>query len=141
MGVDGHFTVLNSVPVSGNQGSKIHGSGETCRVCQAMSGDIVGCSMVNRGADNGQAQGDVDPVLEMKKFERDKTLIMVHADDGVIYSCRGLKKNGIRRERTLNLNVERLHFLDGRQNNILFFMAKKTSLTDVSWRRPFPMDS
>ena len=49
-----------------------------------LAGDVERGAMVGRGADDRQAQRDVDAFLEMERLQRDQRLVMVHAKRRVV---------------------------------------------------------
>ena len=61
-----------------------NGAHEAGRTGLSPAGNVVGSAVINRCADYGQAQGYVNAVVKMQQFERNKTLVMIHADNHVI---------------------------------------------------------
>src|SRR6202034_163842 len=45
----------------------------------ALAGDVGGGAVIGRGADEGQAQRDIDAALEIDGLERDERLVVIHA--------------------------------------------------------------
>ena len=51
--------------------------------------------MVGRRADEGQANGNIHAVVEIKRFHRDQRLIVIHADGNIVGRPRRLVKHGV----------------------------------------------
>ena len=62
---------------------QIHGGDQTGNVGDALPGNVKGGSVIDAGADHWEAQRDVDAGIEIQRFERDQSLIVVHADETV----------------------------------------------------------
>ena len=60
---------------------------------RSCAGDVERGAMVGRGADDRQAQRDVDAFLEMERLQRDQRLVMVHAERRVVARARALAWN------------------------------------------------
>src|SRR5260221_314537 len=46
-------------------------------------GDVVGDAVIGRGADDGQAERDVDRFFKVDELDRDEALIVIERDDGI----------------------------------------------------------
>src|SRR3990172_7535890 len=49
--------------------------------------DVEGGAVIDRGADDGEADGDVDPPFEADQLQRDMSLIVVHGDHGIEFAA------------------------------------------------------
>ena len=49
-----------------------------------LPGNVKRSAMINRSTDNGQTDRHIDAVLETNEFHRSVTLVVIHADDGVM---------------------------------------------------------
>src|SRR3990170_7231726 len=70
------------------------------RICNSFPCNIIGCSVVNGGSDDGQAEGYIHAVFKVQEFEWNEPLVVIHADNtikfAILYSP---VKKGIRRQR------------------------------------------
>ena len=71
---------------------------QTVRVGNAFSCDIQGGAVVDGGADDRESERDVDGIVKSQSFQRDMTLIMVHADYAVEFLASLRKECRIRRK-------------------------------------------
>ena len=78
---------------------------ETRRIGLAGAGDVEGRAVVRRGADERQAQRDVDGVLERDRLDRDQRLVVIHADRAVIGLARGGVEHGVGRQRAAGVDA------------------------------------
>ena len=71
-----------------------HARGEPQRGDEAVgprlagAGDVEGGAVIGRGADEGQAERDVDALVESQRLQRDQRLIVIHGDGGVVSLAR-----------------------------------------------------
>ena len=80
--------------------------------------------MIDRCADDGDADRNVDGVIEIEQLHRNVTLIVVHGHDQVITSARCLKEYSIWSCWPIAWDAVGTSCLDGRKNNIAVFPAK-----------------
>ena len=59
----------------------------------ASAGDVEGGAVVGRGAHEGQAEGDVDAVVEGDGLDRDQRLVVIHGERGVVAGARAAAWN------------------------------------------------
>jgi hypothetical protein len=52
----------------------------------SLAGDIIGDPVIHGSTDKRQPQGDIHRRVEMEKLQGDQTLVVVHADYGVVFS-------------------------------------------------------
>ncbi len=71
----------------------------------------------------------------MEKLERDERLVVVHADDGVIVSRRGVIKKGVRRKRARDAQALCACLFQCRSDERFLFAAKKALLARVGIER------
>ena len=83
--------------------------------------------MIHRGADNGQAQGDVDAICKVEQFKGNESLIVVHGNHRVKFTLGSLVKNRIRWPGTAQFGLRQSTSgcLQGRLDNARLFVAKK----------------
>ncbi len=67
------------------------------RVGHAFARDVKRGAVIGRGADEGQAKGDVDAPVEIQRLDRDQRLIVIHADRRVIAAARARRGTWCRR--------------------------------------------
>ena len=79
----------------------------------AFSCNIERRPVIWRGADKGQAKGDIDPVIKSQCFDRNKGLIMARAQGNVISRTRTLVKQRIGRQRPFEIEAAGLQGFDG----------------------------
>ena len=72
---------------------------QACRVGGAGAGDVECGAVIRRGAHEGQAERDIDGVIEGERLDRDQRLIVIHAQCRVVARARLGMKHGIRRQR------------------------------------------
>jgi hypothetical protein len=84
--------------------------------------------MIRAGSYKGKAQRDIHPLVEGDELERDKALVVVHAEHGIKLPLRGTPKNRVRakrpRERTLGIRSRQQGKCRG--DDLLFLIAEIT---------------
>src|SRR3989337_3834843 len=50
-----------------------------CRICNSFPCNVIGCSVVNGGSDDGQAKGSIYAVFKVQEFGRTKALARIQA--------------------------------------------------------------
>jgi len=60
-----------------------------------FAGDGEGGAVVRTGACFRQAEGDVNGVVEIQQLERDKPLVVIHGEHGIVVAKRGIPENGV----------------------------------------------
>ena len=63
---------------SSHVGRKLNGLDHAARIGDTLTGNVEGGAVVGGGADDGQAEGDVDPPPTGVHFQRDETLVVIH---------------------------------------------------------------
>ena len=104
---------------------------QACGARLAGAGEIVGGAVIDGGADDRQAEGDIDAVLEMQQLERDQPLIVVHADDRIVIPARGEVKEGVGAVRAAGGDPLRLAPVDGRCDQPRFLIAEEPPFAGV----------
>ena len=66
----------------------------------AMAGDVERRAVIGRGAHEGQAERDVDRLVEGDRLDRDQRLIVIHGERRVVASPRPRVEHGVRGQRT-----------------------------------------
>ena len=87
--------------------------------------------MIRRGADKGQAERDVDAVIEGERLDLDQRLIVIHADGAIVGLARGGVEHGIRRQRAARVDAVRAQPLHRRRDDRLIFLAKRSLLAGM----------
>lgn len=89
----GDFFKKSSTGAQG--GGKFEGGLVAIRAGTIFSGKLVGGAVIRTGAEEGEAPGEVDSFVEGEELERDESLIVVGAEDGVEFSVGGAMVNGV----------------------------------------------
>ena len=97
----------------------------------AGSGQLIGSAMVNRGADDGQAQGDVNRVMKMDQLNGNEPLVMVHGDHRIEFPFVGPMEKGVGRQWANYLKGLSLESPDHRLHELHFLAAEETLLTGM----------
>lgn len=88
--------------------------------------------MIRAGAGLWQTQGHVDRIIEIQQLERNEPLIVIHGDDRVEMSARGIAENGVRHGRTTeNRGTGSIETRDGGYNDPAFLIAEGSVLSSV----------
>ena len=88
--------------------------------------------MIDRRADNRQAERDVDSTLEIQQLARDMTLVMVHADNRVVcLLANGEIENRVGRQRPFHTPALAARPLNGRPDLANLFVAEQSVLACV----------
>ena len=66
-------------------------------LCPSLPGQVKSRPMCDAGADDRQAEGDVDRTVEANQFKGDERLIMIKRDHGIKPPLLVLEKDRIRR--------------------------------------------
>src|SRR3989338_1936124 len=53
------------------------------RICTSFPCNLIGCSVVNGGSDDGQAKRYIYTIFKVQELERNKPLVMIHADNTI----------------------------------------------------------
>jgi hypothetical protein len=104
-----------------------HGAG----VGSVAADDIEGGSVIRTGANDGQADGEVDRLIEGQQFDRDQALVVVHGDHQVVLLCRGLSEDGVCGKWATYIHAMLLGHIDGGLNDALLFIAKSSIFRGV----------
>jgi hypothetical protein len=56
------------------------------RTSDALSGDLKSCSMIRTGSRKRQSQRDVYALIESVEFQRNQTLIVIHAENSIKFT-------------------------------------------------------
>ena len=62
---------------------------------QVLAGDVERGAVVGRGADDRQAERDVDAIVEVQRLQRDQRLVVVHAQRRVVARARRGLEHGV----------------------------------------------
>ena len=83
-------------------------------LAMCLAGNAECRAMVGRGANEGQAQADIDAAVEVQRLHRDQRLVMIHAEDGVIGGAGLGMEGGVGGERTQHIEALRRAACRGR---------------------------
>ena len=84
-------------PIYGYDGGEVNGCLEAVGGADALSGNIGGGSMIDRGPDEWQSQGDVVAGCDVGGLEGGGCLSRVHGDHGIERAGPGFLENGVGR--------------------------------------------
>ncbi len=87
--------------------------------------------MIGGGADDWQAEGDVDRVLEVQRLDRNQRLVVIHAKRGVIVGAGRGVEQGVGRVGAADSPALGCQRGDRRLDNLDLFLAKRATLTTV----------
>ena len=87
--------------------------------------------MIDRGADKGQAEGDVHAFAETGIFEHRQPLVVIHGENGIgIFEQKRLE-HGIGRIRAARVYTFGLQGMKRRNNGVDFFVSQMAAFTRV----------
>ena len=89
----------------------------------ALAGDAKRRAVVGRGADEGQAQADIDAAVEVQRLHRDQRLVVIHAEDRVIGGARLGMEGRIGGERAQHAEALLLQGCECRADDVDFLAA------------------
>lgn len=95
----------------------------------AAAGDVVGATVIGRGANDGKADSGVHPVSKAGEFDRDETLIVIHGDDNIEFATAGTEENGVGGVWTGGIKM--LGGTDGWDDDVVFFGAEGAGFAGV----------
>ncbi len=87
--------------------------------------------MIDRGADDGEADGDVDPPFEADQLQRDMSLIVVHGDHSIEFAALEAVEERIGRVGAACLEPLGLRGLNCRRDFIDLFAAEQAALSGM----------
>ncbi len=91
--------------------------------------------MVHRGADEWRSQRQCHATVEMVQFERDQTLIVIHAHHRVVIAARRMMKQTIRGKRSMHGNPALACRLDRWRDDVNLLGAEVAFFTAVGIER------
>lgn len=93
--------------------------------------DIEGCAVIDRGADNRQADADVYAAVEGQQLHGDMALIVVHGHHDVVMPFDRSQKDRVGRLRIADMQTAFARFIDGGLNLARLVVAKQAALARV----------
>ena len=96
----------------------------------AGAGQVEGGAVVGTGAGVGQTKGHVHAGVEGEEFERDQSLVVIHAEDAVEFPGHGAMENGVRRVRAGEVTLAGELF-DGGGDEVFFLLAELSVFAGV----------
>jgi hypothetical protein len=127
--------VLDATVRRDEPGGDPYGLDQARRIGQAFPCDVESGPVCHAGAHDRQSQGHVDSALEADGLKRNVPLVVIHRYDGVKRPAQSLVKERIVRKRTRDVETLARCKLDGRADQSLLFVAKKTILTRMRVER------
>lgn len=99
--------------------------------CNALARDIERRAMIGRGAHKGQSERDIHAVVESKRLQRDKRLIVRWAQGHVVArACPGMKQS-VRGMWAGNIDAHGSELCNGRFQDIPIFRADGALLSGM----------
>ncbi len=89
-----------------------------------FAGDVEGGAVVGGGADDGEAEGDVDAAVEVEEFDGDEALVVVHGDDEVVVALDGFDEDGVGGEGAVGVDAVLAGHEDGGLDDAFFLVAE-----------------
>ena len=90
--------------------------------------DVEGRAVVWAGARGGEPEGGIDSRVEIKQLKRDQTLVMIHAENGIVAPIGGWLEDGVSGVRSSEnrggSRVGGIELFDGGSDNALVFISK-----------------
>ena len=87
--------------------------------------------MIGRGADEGQAERDVDAFVEGDGLDRDQRLIVIHRKRGVIAGARPGVEHRVRRMGAARIDPERAQAFDRGADDGIVLLAQRAALAGM----------
>ncbi len=115
----------------GHLGRDPHGLFHASGIGAILAGDVEGGAVIDAGADDRNAERDVDRAFEIDQLHRNVTLVMILGDDQIVGAADGLQEHSIRRVRSGASDAARAGRLDCGQDAALVFIAEKAVLAGV----------
>ncbi len=63
-----------------------------------LAGDVEGGAVIDRGAQDGNAEGHVHGGLEVEELHGDVALVVIHGDDEIVRAVGGAEEDGVGRD-------------------------------------------
>src|SRR5450756_2264622 len=122
----GKRRIMKQIPSSDTQhfSRKIEGFHQTARGSDPFVRDIESGSMIHRCPDHFEPQCYIDTPLKIQKFQRNMPLIMIHADNCIVYFPVCLQKNRIWRDGAFHVHTFTLGYLDSGLNLPYFLLSE-----------------
>ena len=104
---------------------KPNGRFEIAGVRLAMPSDVEGGSMIDRSADDGEAQSDIHGRFESDCLDWNQSLVVIHTDVGIGYIPLRLGEGGVGRDRAYEVATFLPHSIHRRLYNKFFFAVSE----------------
>ena len=117
---------------SRGQQNRFHHAG--C-VCFVFSSDVVRRAMIHRCSDERRTESERYAAEEVMELERDQSLVVVHANDGIVIAARRLMKQAIGGKRSARFNSFSREGSYGRDNRFFLLIAKNSFFPSVRVQR------
>ena len=86
---------LHGYAAGGHASCETHGGFHVGGVGDVLAGDVEGGAVVDGGADDGDAEGDVDGGLEVDELHGDVALVVIHGDDEIEFAAQAADEDGV----------------------------------------------
>ena len=87
--------------------------------------------MVGRGADEGQAESDIDAVVERQRLDRDQRLIVIHPDGAIVARAGGGVEHGVGGQRAAHVDAFAAQRRDRRCDDVAVLKAERAVLAGM----------
>lgn len=98
---------------------------------EITASDIVGRSVIDRGAEVRESEGEVDRVFKVEEFEGGESLVVVHTDDDIVAALESEGEGGIAGERAVDRKSEGEGLCDRGLDEGLLFVADQAAISGV----------
>ena len=96
-----------------------------------LAGDIEGGAVIDRGADDGDAERDVDGALEVDELHGDVALVVIHRDDKIKLTAKSAHKDGVRASAAGAVDAATLRFVDGGSDDLGILVPEEVVFAGV----------
>ena len=91
----------------------------------ALAGEAEGRAVVRRGADEGQAERDIDAIVEAERLGGDQRLIVIHADRHVIASAGIVMEHRVGGQGAEGIDALVAQHFDRRTDDLVILLADR----------------
>lgn len=97
----------------------------------ALPRDVERSAVIGRGADERQAQGDIDALVELQRFQRDQGLVVIHAQGRIIARACPRREQRVARDGAESGDPLGLQGGDGRGDDAGFLIPELAAFARV----------
>src|SRR5581483_6971900 len=117
--------------IAGHDDGHANGGLHVGRAGDVLAGDIERGAVVDRGGQNGDAEGHVHSRFKVEELHGDVPLVVIHRDDEIVRAVRGAKEDGVGRDWTFAVDPACAAGFDRGKNEALVFPAEEPVLAGV----------